>query len=69
MHDVVLMREVERAHDLDRDVERRRQQQQALLVLELAEQLGEVEPVDVLHRDEQRFPDAAEVEHLDDVRV
>ena len=54
---------------LDRDVERRRQRQQALLVLELAEELGEVEPVDELHRDEQRLADPAEVEHLDDVRV
>ena len=69
MHDVVAVREVERADDLDRDVERRGQRHRAALVLELAEHRGEVEAVDVLHRDEQRLADAAEVEHLDDVGV
>ena len=42
---------------------------QPALVLELAQQRGQVEAVDVLHRDEQRLADAAEVEDLDDVGV
>ena len=37
--------------------------------LNLRSSAREVEAVDVLHRDEQRLADAAEVEHLDDVRV
>jgi hypothetical protein len=69
VHHVVAVREVERSHDLDRDVERRRQRQLALLVPELVEHRGEVEPVDELHRDEQRLADAAEVEDLDHVGV
>jgi hypothetical protein len=69
MDDVVAVREVERADDLDRDVERGGQGHRPALVLELAEHRGEVEAVDVLHGDEQRLADAAEVEDLDDVRV
>jgi hypothetical protein len=69
VHDAVLVREVERANDLDRDMERGGQGQEALVVLEPAEEHREIEPVDVLHRDEQGVADPAEVEDLDDVRV
>ena len=69
MHHVVAVREVERADDLDRDMERGREDDLTVLVLEPAQQRGEVEAVDELHRDEQRFADPAEIEHLDDVGV
>src|SRR3954467_5747192 len=69
MDDVVAMREVERADDLDRDVEGGRQRDLEASVLESAQQRGEIEAVDVLHGDEQRLADASKVEDLNDVGV